>query len=270
MPKNLAAIALLVIAPAGARAFQEPALFDVLPTPVTGGAGSVHFTGSPASRWYSCAICHQSAAGQIGLKWSSNPADLQQGNYTPGTNYTITLVMTGEHLGLDHPTTNCTNLGLPGQPTCNWNGVVAEIVDANGNPAGQLCPEVIDRRTRKQQLCTTTNSAVLSADTSQVIGQPSQYGGDTQWSFVWESPSTQIPVTLYAAVVDGNGGGPAAGGAPPHDGLSPDVDGDDVATLVLTLGPPSPTVATTCGYGGAWPGIAVGFLVLPFRRRRRR
>jgi hypothetical protein len=269
MSKSAAAIALLVIVPAGARAFQEPALFDVLPSPITGGGGSVHYTGSPASRYYSCIACHQYPEHLVTLKWDSNPPDLTQGTYTAGATYRITLSLVGEHLGLCHPKTNCSNLGLPGQPTCNWNGVAAEIVDVNGNPVGTLCPEVTQRtNSGKQNSCTSTGSAVLSVDASQVIGQPSQFGGDTEWAFDWKAPADVEPISMFAAVVDGNGGGPV-GGTPPHDGLSPDIDGDDVATLDVTWGPAAPpATAAACGYSGIVPWTAIALLLLPLRRRR--
>lgn len=269
MPARALIVALAVSAPLGARAFQNPGSFDTDPSPLVAGGGKVHFTGSPLARGYTCAVCHQgeNRGQQLGI--TTDPPDLAGGTFQPGKLYKVTVALLNEKNGLDHPTDNCGDL-FGTSATCNWNGMAAEITDADGYPTGQLCPTPT-----QDGLCDGDKRALASSDGSQVFGNPSPNGGDVVWTFTWKAPNDQSVVKLFAASVDGDGGGPAKGGTKLRDGTLPDVDGDSVAATSQVAwadnakpDPQQVVAASSCGVPGAGP-FALLFLSLFGLRRRR-
>lgn len=267
MPARLAALALLV-APFAAAAFQDPGLFDTKPTAISAGGGSVHFTGSPAGRGFSCAVCHQGPAGGQQLGFTTEPAELAGGTWKSGVTYKIRVVLANEANGLDHPRKDCAGFGASG-PTCNWNGVAVELADDDGNPIGVACPG-----SDAGAPCDADARMILGADKWQVFGSPSVGGGDTAWTFTWKAPADGSGgVHFYAAAVDGDGGGGADGKDPLRDGRTPDIDGDTVVTLAAAayppgVSPPAPAAARTCGLGGGLPAVLGLAFAFALRRRR--
>lgn len=228
---TLLAIA-LASAPGAAWAFRDQALF-VEPA-MGGGGGGSFFTGSPASRGYDCSICHVEAPGRIALRVAADPPTLAQ-SWSPGTTYRITVRIEGEG----------------GQQSA----VVAEVVDAEGSPAGNLEP--------------TDSNVARPADGNVVFGGGS---GQASWTFDWVAPAAGAgSLELYLAAVAGDGAGASSGSDPYRD---------DVAVTRLSLveatAPPSNGNHTAefgaggCRVAGRGPTtLTWGLLVLLIRGRPR-
>ena len=223
--------------------FHQPASFEAAAG--DGGGNRVYFDGSPRQKGYDCTLCHTGAARAITAQIQLAPA--AAGAYQPGTTYTITVTLAGEHAGFG--TAN------------NQNGFVAELVDDAGKPAGTLgSPDV---------------SLVQTIDDGAVV---SGEGKDaTSWQLAWTAPAAGTgAVTLHVAMVDGNG---AASTSVPQN----DPGGDDVAVARLRLcetsaGCPAPAApaiteskAAGCSAGGGASPLLVLVLIalLALRLRRR-
>ncbi|OHB69494.1 MAG: hypothetical protein A2W17_09720 [Planctomycetes bacterium RBG_16_41_13] len=117
-------------------------------------------------------------------------------------------------------------------------GFELTALDANDNNIGTFTPVVGTSTTKSDHY----------------ISQSSSGGSQPLWKVLWNAPSTTIddPVTLYAAGVQGNGGGPTTEG---------DTEGDYVYTYTLTMSQlsaatptPTPTPATGGGDGSGGSG----------------
>src|SRR4029079_4622584 len=67
------------------------------------GAGGIYGTGSATDHFITCTNCHIKSIGQIDAKITPPPAWEKVNNqdaYKPGQAYSMTIDMTGEHLGL--------------------------------------------------------------------------------------------------------------------------------------------------------------------------
>jgi hypothetical protein len=190
-------------------------------------------------------MCHTNAAGAIRAQVTFTPA--VAGAYTPGTTYTLAVVLAGEHDGFG--TAN------------NQNGFAAEIVDDAGKPAGTLGSSDIG------QVALIDDGAVASGEARDT----------TAWTFAWTAPAAGAgAVTLHLGMVDGNGAGLA--NVPEND-----PGGDDVAIVADRLcessagctAPPAPaqteSKAAGCSAGGAASPvvIALALIALVAGRRRR-
>jgi uncharacterized protein (TIGR03382 family) len=220
--------------------FHQPASFEASVN--DGGGNRVYFDGSPRQKNYDCTACHTGATGAIAAKVDFTPA--VGGAYTPGTTYTITVSLVGEHLGFG--TAN------------NQNGFVAEFVDDMHAIAGIVAtPDV---------------SKVLTIDDGNVIAGE---GKDiTTWTFAWAAPAAgRGAATLHLGMVDGNG---ANSQAVPQN----DPGGDDVAIVQARLcegavgcnEPAAPPIteskAAGCNASGAASPLLVVLALVLLRRRR--
>src|SRR5689334_23515080 len=100
---------------------------SLAPNPTPNGR-AIYYTGGARDYGLTCAHCHikgNNTQGLIGLTVSPSPAFANVNNqkaYSPGTTYTFTMTLTGEHLF--------------GTPTDNGNGMNVTIEDAGGNTQG--------------------------------------------------------------------------------------------------------------------------------------
>jgi hypothetical protein len=218
--------------------FHQPPSFEA--PAGDGGGNRMYFDGSPRGKAYDCSACHDRAAGTIAAQIDFTPS--ADGAYTPGTAYTVTVTLAGEHAGFG--TAN------------NQNGFVAEFVHDDRTVAGTLAPPA--------------SGVTQTIDDGKVIAGEGKAA--TSWTFTWTAPPAGA-VTLYLGMVDGNG---AASVTVPQN----DPGGDDVATARVRLcesapgcddapaPPPKPeSAAAGCSAGGA-PGLLIALAALLVRRRR--
>lgn len=193
---SIAILALAALAGASSRAsaFHTAQLFRDVPG--AGGAGRVFFTGSPREHRWTCAACHVEGPGLLRVSVESDGGLLDARGYVPGTTYRITISIVNERLGL-------------AASRSNFNGIAAAFLDAASAPAGSITNAPAD------QFDVQLRTTVLSTGTAV---------GVTSWTFSWVAPPAATgPVTLYLAVVDGDGAGSG-----PTETLT-DPFGDDVA-----------------------------------------
>lgn len=207
---RLAALAVLLCAvvgagglltPGRALAFHSGAQFDDLPG--KGGGGGLFYTGAPSDKGWTCTACHIGAEGKISIQLGSTPtALLQNGVYTPGQAYALTVSLRGEHLGL-------------ASGRSNFNGFALTARDSQNRPAGNISGYA------PEDFYQANASTIITA--GKVVGT-------TAWKFTWTAPSAGTgAVTFYIAMVDGNGAS-----SPPTVTLT-DPFGDDVAVGQVTL-----------------------------------
>lgn len=190
-----------VLFPAAALAFHAGAQFDDLPG--KGGGGGVFYTGAPSDKGWTCTACHIGSQGQISIGLAAVPsALLQSGVYTPGQAYKLTVSLRGEHLGQS-------------SGRSNFNGFSLTVRDAQNRVAGAIsgyAPEDFYQ----------ANAATISS-AGKVVGT-------TTWSFTYTAPIAGTgAITIYLAMVDGNGANSSA------NATLTDPFGDDVAVGQITL-----------------------------------
>lgn len=227
-------IALVVLAVLGvardAAAFHVGSLFS--DPPGKGGGGGIYYTGAPADKGWDCAACHIGAERRVKVLLSTMPQSLLTSlSYTPGQAYTMTLSLGGESKGQS-------------SARSNYNGFVLSIFDKSGKPAGKIsgfAPEEIYAAAN-----TTIGSAGLKVNTSS-------------WTFTWTAPAAGTgEVTLYVAMVDGNGAD-----SPPNVTLT-DPFGDDVATGKLVFRDPTTAQRTNPPAASALAACAPAEKPTPF------
>lgn len=181
-----------------ASAFHTATLFTT--SAGAGGADYVFYTGSRRDHGWTCAACHVEGPGQLRVLLSADNGLLDGRAYVPDTTYQFTIAMREERLGL-------------GAARSNFNGMAAVFHDAEDRPAGSLVNVPADR------YITLLGTTLLSSSTAV---------GVTSWSFGWVAPPAGTgPVTMYLAVVDGDGAGSG-----PTETLT-DPFGDDVVVTRL-------------------------------------
>jgi len=218
--------------------FHQPASFEASVN--DGGGNRVYFDGSPRGKSYDCSTCHDGGDKAITAR-----VDGLGASYTPGTKYTLTVVLEGEHVGFG--TAN------------NQNGFVAEFVDDARQPVGTLVSPDIDK--------------VELVDDGHVASGEGK--GITMWTFDWTAPPAgRGAATLHLSMVDGNG---AASAQVPQN----DPGGDDVATVALRLcegggscaAPAKPELtdskAAGCNASGRGSSLLVVLALVGLVRRRR-
>lgn len=169
------------------------------------GAGGIYGTGSSKDYGIKCSHCHVQEgnpnAGMVDATITPNPAwqDVNgEPAYEPGMQYTITVQLTGEHLG--------NSTGAPG----NTNGFALAVEDANGDVAGVY---ITDSGERSDQCAPAypdpdpaTFTTVVWGDCHGVVFTGGQ-NRDT-WTFDWVAPAAGAgDVTIFYSVVDGNTAG---------------------------------------------------------------
>jgi hypothetical protein len=197
------ALAILLVLPSLAWAYHPGKVFD--DEPGAGGGGGIFYAGAPREHAWTCAACHIDAPGKVKLSLAANPSSLlDEFRYTPGQKYMLTAQMvTAQELG-----TSATN--------SNYNGLVIEIVDEKGLPAGALSG--------------FSSNEFYSASSPTTIATAGQTTAETSWTFTWTAPAAGSgQVTIYAGLVDGNGANSG-----PGETLT-DPFGDDVFAGALKL-----------------------------------
>lgn len=230
MKRALLVAAVVVAAPAPALGFHEVVSFDRSAN--SGGGGGYYYSGSPRSKGYDCNICHLDAEHRISIELES---DLTSGSYDPGEAYFIRVRMLGEHKGLES--------------AFNPNTFTAEFIGVDGQPRGRV---------------TAVPRSIVHIVGGGTAAIAEGFGnGELEWTFFWAAPDAAEPVTLYMAMLDGDGASD-----PEIRWIDP--LNDDVAALQLLLcptglscpPPPPPaddeTSAVDCSTGGG----ALGTLVL--------
>ncbi len=176
-----------------AQAFHVASTF-VAP-PGAGGGGGLFYVGSPRERGWTCETCHVDAPHRLRLTLDVAPGTilgdptappapslLETPAYVPGASYHFDVAMAEPQAELGRAATRS-----------NYNAIVASFLDASDLTAGRISGIAADR-------FTVTDQAILASSSTQV--------GVTSWSFDWIAPPAGTgPVTLYLAVVDGNGAG---------------------------------------------------------------
>ncbi|HWO27118.1 MAG TPA: hypothetical protein VNO30_50660 [Kofleriaceae bacterium] len=203
--------AVLVAGSAAVSAFPTPRSWH---EPATGragtnraGGGGLYGTGGRTDKGIKCSHCHIKGEGKIGMTLAATPAFVNvagEDRYVPGTRYTITVSMTGEHK-------------RPGT-TNNGNGMAATIEDASGQRAGRFiadagqdsaaCPAVNPYATAPIPAGKTT---LLYGDCHGVL--PLNHMGLTQWKFDWVAPPAGAgDLKIFIGMVDGDTGGDSSVG----------------------------------------------------------
>ena len=199
-PKRLAIIGGLAIGGlAVARGLQAfPRSADWRDDPSQGahaGAGDIWSTGSVRDRGIACLHCHVDDArqqGMIAVEISYDPP-LSAGNYAPGTAYTVTVALLGEHLGLS-------------DQASDTNGFAATYEDVNGNELGALQADLSDgcpAETPVHGDAFAPGTTYTYGDCHAIasLGKP----GLTSWTYRWTAPAAGSgTVYAYHGVVDGD------------------------------------------------------------------
>lgn len=169
------------------------------------GAGALYGTGGRGDKGIKCSHCHVKGAGTIGMTMTATPPFTIVGGdtkYTPGTRYTITVVMTGEHRN-------------PG-PTNNKNGAAVAIENASGQRAGRFiadagqdttaCPQQNPYPGAPGAVTPATKTTFMYGDCHAVL--PLDRQGLTSWTFDWVAPAAGAgDLTMFVGMVDGDTGG---------------------------------------------------------------
>lgn len=261
--------------------FSAGAMFET--SADLGGGGGLTYTGSATAHGLTCSACHQGAAPAGSLKLQSAPAGLFDDGFEPGTTYTISVQLSPEQKGLARNGACEAEMG-----GCNRNGFVAEFLNGNGLPAGQLCvdggkwtgqgcdsdagkqttlfayaravsgvslqqPEVCapGGPRRASSTCLDVDALLASGKTKAEVDQllKSAVRGRTTWEFQWLAPQTSGAVAFHLGAVDGDGGTTLS---PNHN----DYYGDDVYVVAKTLWRKGTAPAAEAGCSVARAGMS--------------
>jgi hypothetical protein len=274
---------LLLLCAAPAHAFDDASQFFVqsMAHAATLGASAegVYFTGAPRFSTLDCASCHTGSPGLVTLQLGADPADLFSDGYVPGATYQIEVALGNEVEGLEYGGATCTEPPLAtdhfAYVQCNNNNFALEI-DAGATPLVSFCaaPPVAGTcpapDAQNDEVLVAPGGDAVFANRAHDTQTPYVVlrNGATRWHLWWTAPPAGSgPVTLYAAVVDGNGG--QGVGAVDQDPF-----GDDTVRAVVAVqerGAAVPNgVVAGCALGRAGGVGPLVLLVLATARRRRR
>lgn len=238
---GFAASCAALLCASSARAYSDPASFNL--SPIAAGGGGRYFTGSPADG-YTCKVCHEG-----GAEPKVDVRGLPLAGYRPGTSYEVTI-------------------SWPGQ--LDKIALALELTDIHGAAAGSLQlpepPEIA-----APELCEPASDGLLAAQLSklangrQIINVPDC--GSKRVRFLWSAPKTDLGQVWFAGSMIASDGE----SDPHHDG---------VTDFGRVLGSPAVASETTaqCGVHGKRLGQASScglslscgvFAVWLFRLRRR-
>jgi len=269
---SLPSLLILLALPQVASAYSEVEAFDRDPSvEPSGGGGGMAFTGSPRQHGLSCESCHVDGPADIGLRISSllpngETGHLFEQDLLPGVVYEVEVAFAGDRLG---PVNGC--LDADYEP-CNLNLFAAEVLDAQGEPAGAFCPikprdEPVDNFCGQCAMTRAAGTRVV--DDCQVVYADAFNPVDFRWrngvtatSFYWRAPRDEVgPLTFYISAVDGRGKEEPEGEVTSHFN-------DGTATLAIPIGKPPRTRG--CGRSVLGALLLPGLALLSSRRRRRR
>ena len=234
---RLAAVALVVAAPALAHAFAEPPqFFRVIPHSATYGPSGegIYFTGAPRFASQTCASCHTGGPGVVGLRLNADDPSLFSDGYKPGATYRLQVELVDEVAGTKLGGATCTDPPAQGDTysfvPCNNNGFALEI-DAGGvplggpgtfcaaAPAGGKCPDP-DASSDESFVAPDGDAVFANRPRSSDPNTPKLIlrNDPRAWDLWWTAPKAGTgPLTIYVAAVDGNGGaGTAANDQDPY------------------------------------------------------
>jgi hypothetical protein len=253
----LALVAALTAWTGSARAWDGPGMWTNPADAAFPGGGGIYATGGQGDYAITCAHCHIGSTKQIGATITAAPPFQTAGlgtAYKPGQAYTITVALTGEHLGL----------GACGQYMSNANGFAATVEGGNGLPTGVLssdsgqsaasCPAA-------NPTGVTTGTSVTYGDCRVAVARGGLPAGAKSWTFGWTAPAVGAgAATLYVGVVDGD--------------CSMSSLGDDVAMIAQPLAEGNPLASAAPRRNRpvvpwlAAIGVAAVGAILSLRRRR--
>jgi hypothetical protein len=164
------------------------------PYDVSPGGGGILGTGGQTDFGITCASCHTSGAQNYG-SISVDFAPAFNGQYVPGTTYTITATLKGEHLGVSGCDPNMDNR----------NQIVVTFEDDMGKVAGVMAGDY-----GSSASCPSTpppqgftGSTLLWKDCHAIIANTQK--NVTSWTFKWTAPAQGAGnVTMYYGAVDGD------------------------------------------------------------------
>jgi hypothetical protein len=276
---------------ARAAAFSEPAQFlDRAGQPHAATLGEsgegIYFTGAPRFARLTCRDCHAGGPEQVRLRVGADQAELFTSGYTPGQTYQLEVELLDEQEGLTYDTPTCTEVPSKTQKftyvQCNQNSYGLEIDTASGPlggpgvfcasaPGAQGCPA--PDPSADESVVTPSGDAVFG-NRAHSSDHPEQLvrNDPTRWHLWWTAPTVGTgPLTLYVAVVDGNGGS----GTVDND---QDPQGDDTVQASIPLqeagATAPPAAAAGCAVDATLPPTGVDFVLtaavawLSSRRRR--
>jgi hypothetical protein len=293
------AILVLLLA-RNAAAFDDPGQFLASMTlqhsaTLSASAEGLYFTGSPRFAGLDCSSCHTDGPNKIDISVNTDQLDLFNFGYQAGQTYEIQVQLKNEQEGIQFNTKS----GLCTEPPatkdtftyqqCNNNNFALEIDSITGpltgfcaqKPSGGACPNADPFNDEVFVVPQANGGDAVFANRIHDPTMPKtvRNNGETAWHLWWTAPAAGTgPLTLYVALVDGNGGGGVA--ADDQDPL-----GDDTVTAIITIpeagAPVSVSPKAGCGLtlsdgfaqqtnGGTY---VVGILLLAseiLRRRRRR
>jgi hypothetical protein len=210
MNKLVCIISVLVISSAAVFAFPFNRSWHESSTGVAGtnraGGGGIYGTGGRTDKGIKCSHCHIKGEGKIDVMVTAVPAFPVSGDtkYVPGTRYTITVKLVGEHRGGGGAT--------PG-PTNNKNGMALTIENANGQRAGRFmadagqdttaCPAQNPYPGGTGPVSPAGKTTFMYGDCHAVL--PLDHQALTQWVFDWVAPAAGAgDLTIFVGVTDGN------------------------------------------------------------------
>jgi hypothetical protein len=236
----LAVFGALTLPLESARAFSDPASFDL--TPVVAGGGGRYFTGSP-SDGYTCKTCHSGGpspkASVLGLPLSG---------YRPGSRYEVSIRWP----------TELTKISL-----------AVELTDEQGKAAGSLLLPPMDE-IQADEFCEPVSEQIPAAQLNeltagrQIIQVPDC--GSRSVRFLWSAPATEVgPVWFAGSMVLSDGESD-----PFHDGVT------DFGRIINSPALASET-SGKCGVtrvaassSTSWLGTFLGLALFTLRSWRRR
>jgi hypothetical protein len=196
------------------------------------GADGIFYTGGAQDFGMKCSHCHiddQHQQGSIGVQVVPSPAweDVSGSEgYAPGTTYTITVNLTGAHLG--NISNNDGDENAFALTIEDGNGKLAGVLEANvgGKSDATACkngtaadPLVVPPKP------TAGQTTVILGDCHAVVSteHPASAAARTSWNFKWTAPAAGTgDVTIFVGAVDGD-----------HEGKSS--LGDDVVEASIVL-----------------------------------
>ncbi len=242
---------------------------DAFGNPRGGGAGGLYFTGSPRNYGLNCGVCHVGATHNLKIGLVSYPDDIFKEGFEPGKEYIIYLRFFNETKGLQYTDDACYQ-----GPTCNINMFALDVLNANDEPAGQLCPEKMgdlgcdtQKHFETQTLLAKDGKTLFSRGFKAEEFMTYFKNGIAGWEFYWKAPQNDDVAIFYVSAVDGGGGdGTQDNPVDPYN--------DDVATIrveVYKKGTQSVNVeGCNVGYSDlSISGMLAMIAFLIFSRRKR-
>jgi hypothetical protein len=238
-----------------AAAFDDPAQFIARPNlphtaTLSASAEGIYFTGAPRFAALDCASCHTDGPGKIDISINTDQLDLFSDGYQPGQTYQLQVQLKNEQMGIQHNTQSGTCTEPPARndtftyQQCNNNNFALEIDSPAGplkgfcaqNPKGG-CPKP-DPFNDQVYVAPDGDAVFANRTHDPTMTKTVRNNGETVWTVWWTAPAYGTgPLTLYLALVDGNGGTNSA--ADDQDTL-----GDDTVTAVITIGEAGAPIST--------------------------